>query len=134
MEATPSAQAGGVAPFRRADAVAPFPGVVLRGRCPRCGKGRLFDGLLAIAPACEACGLDLSKQDAGDGPAVGAIFLLGALTVLGAFLVEFRLEPPFWVHLALWPALLLPGAVLTMRLAKAALIWSQWRHRSEGME
>jgi uncharacterized protein (DUF983 family) len=121
---TPSAPAGGVAPFMR---------VALAGRCPRCGRGGLFRGLLDIAPACGACGLDLSRQDAGDGPAVAAIFLLGALTVIGAFLVEFRLEPPFWVHLVLWPLLLLPGAVLTMRVAKAALIWVQWRHRAAGM-
>lgn len=112
-------------------AVAPFPGAALRGRCPRCGEGRLFAGLLAVAPACAVCGLDLTAQDAGDGPAVAAIFLLGALTVIGAFLVEFRLEPPFWVHLLLWPALLLPGSVLVMRVAKAALIWAQWRHRRE---
>lgn len=123
-EATPAAPAGGVAPFWKA---------ALLGRCPRCGEGRLFAGLLVIAPACGVCGLNLSKHDAGDGPAVGAIFLLGALTVIGAFLVEFRLEPPFWVHLVLWPLVLLPGSVLTMRLAKAALVWAQWRHRSEEM-
>jgi uncharacterized protein (DUF983 family) len=120
---TPSAQAGGVSSFWR---------VALRGRCPRCGEGLLFSGLLDVAPACAACGLDLSQHDAGDGPAVGAIFLLGALTVIGAFLVEFRLGPPFWVHLVLWPALLIPGAVATMRVAKAALVWVQWRHRSGG--
>jgi uncharacterized protein (DUF983 family) len=118
---TPSAQAGGVAPFWKA---------TLLGRCPRCGEGKLFQSLLAVAPGCAACGLDLSGQDAGDGPAVAAIFVLGALTVIGAFLVEFRLEPPFWVHLVLWPALLLPASVLTMRVAKAALIWAQWRHKA----
>jgi uncharacterized protein (DUF983 family) len=120
--AAPSAPAGGAAPFGR---------VVFGGRCPRCGEGRLFAGLLDIAPACGACGLDLSEHDAGDGPAVAGIFLLGTLTVIGAFLVEFRLEPPFWVHLVLWPALLLPGSVGLMRLAKAALVWLQWRHRRD---
>lgn len=120
---TPPADAGGVAPFWKA---------TLLGRCPRCGQGRLFAGLLDVAKACPVCGLDLSQQDAGDGPAVAAIFVLGALTVIGAFLVEFRLEPPFWVHLVLWPVVLLPGSVLVMRLAKAALVWAQWRHRSGG--
>jgi uncharacterized protein (DUF983 family) len=118
---TPSTPVGGVAPFWRA---------ALLGRCPSCGEGRLFTGLLDVAPACAACGLDLSGQDAGDGPAVAGIFVLGALTVIGAFLVEFRLEPPFWVHLLIWPAFLLPASVLTMRVAKAALIWAQWRHRA----
>ena len=119
-EPTPSAPADGVAPFLKA---------ALLGRCPRCGEGRLFRGLLEVAPSCATCGLDLPGQDAGDGPAVAAIFLLGALTVLGAFLVEFRLEPPFWVHVLLWPLLLLPASVLTMRVAKAALVWAQWRHK-----
>jgi uncharacterized protein (DUF983 family) len=31
----------------------------LSGRCPRCGKGRMFKGLLQIAPTCEVCGLDM---------------------------------------------------------------------------
>jgi uncharacterized protein (DUF983 family) len=118
--ATPPAQAGGVAPFWRAAAL---------GRCPRCGEGPVFRGLLDVAPACSVCGLDLSAHDAGDGPAVAGIFVLGTLTVIGAFLVEFRLDPPFWVHLVLWPALLLPATVATTRFAKAALIWLQWRNR-----
>ena len=63
---------------------------------------------------------------------MAGIFLLGALTVIGAFLVEFRLEPPAWVHVVLWPSLLLPGAVVTMRIAKAALVWAQWRQGRQG--
>src|SRR6202035_9601 len=46
-------------------------------RCPRCGQGRLFAGLLSVRGACEVCGLDLSGQDAGDGPAVFVILFLG---------------------------------------------------------
>jgi uncharacterized protein (DUF983 family) len=106
--------------------------VTLLGRCPRCGEGALFRGLLDVRPGCAACGLDLSAQDAGDGPAVAAIFVLGALAMVAAFVVEFRLEPPFWAHALLWPALLPPLAVLVMRMAKAALIAQQWRHRSAG--
>ena len=44
----------------------------LRGlacRCPRCGKGKLYDGFLTLRPGCEACGLDYAFIDAGDGPA-----------------------------------------------------------------
>ena len=48
-------------------------------RCPRCGRGRLFDGYLTVAARCSACGLDLSKADSGDGPAVFIIFILGFL-------------------------------------------------------
>ncbi|TIW05242.1 MAG: DUF983 domain-containing protein, partial [Mesorhizobium sp.] len=34
--------------------------VGIRGRCPRCGEGHLFDGFLKLAPKCEVCGLDYS--------------------------------------------------------------------------
>src|SRR5204863_284917 len=48
-------------------------------RCPRCGEGRVFTGLLTVRPSCPACGLDLSAQDAGDGPAAFVILFLGVL-------------------------------------------------------
>ena len=32
----------------------------MRGRCPRCGHGKLFNGFLTLAPKCNACGLDYS--------------------------------------------------------------------------
>lgn len=108
---------------------APLSTAALLGRCPRCGRGALFHGLLAVRERCTVCGLDLRTHDAGDGPAVAGIFVVGALAMLAAFIVEFRFEPPLWVHAVLWPALVLPLSVLTMRVAKAALIALQWRHR-----
>ena len=53
----------------------------LRGRCPRCGAGRLFRGFLQLRPRCESCGLDFNFADAGDGPAVFVILLGGAIVV-----------------------------------------------------
>jgi uncharacterized protein (DUF983 family) len=35
---------------------------------PRCGKGKLFAGFLALRPCCEICGLDFSFADSADGP------------------------------------------------------------------
>ncbi len=102
----------------------------LLGRCPRCGKGALFRGLLEVRDTCDSCGLDLRAHDAGDGPAVAAIFVIGALTVIAAIWVDVKFEPPLWVHAVLWPAIVLPLSVLIMRVAKAALVALQWRHRS----
>ena len=48
----------------------------LRCRCPRCGRGRLFRGLLTVRDACENCAFDLKAADSGDGPAVFVILLL----------------------------------------------------------
>lgn len=101
-------------------------------RCPRCGKGRLFSGLLKVRQACEVCGLDLSAHDAGDGPAVFAILFLGMLVVGLAALVEIRFSPPLWVHLLLWGPLIVIGAVAMLRPLKAGLIALQYRHRRLG--
>jgi uncharacterized protein (DUF983 family) len=122
------------APVRSADPPVPFSAVgplraALACRCPRCGKGPLFSGLLGVRPACEVCGLDLSAQDAGDGPAVFAILFLGALVVGLAALVEIKFSPPVWVHLLLWGPLIVIGAVAMLRPLKAGLIALQYRHR-----
>jgi uncharacterized protein (DUF983 family) len=105
----------------------------LRCRCPRCGKGKLFAGLLTIRPACPVCGLDFSQADTGDAGAVGVIMVLGAIVVALAFWVEFRFEPPLWVHAVLWPAVTLPLAILMMRPVKAALVAAQYRTRATEM-
>jgi len=102
-------------------------------RCPRCGKGKLYNGLLAVTPACAVCGLDLRAHDAGDGPAVLVMLLLGAIIVGLALWVEFTFAPPLWLHAVLWPVVTLPLAILMMRPMKAALVALQFHHRASEM-
>lgn len=99
-------------------------------RCPRCGRGRLFAGFLALAPTCELCGLDYGAVDAGDGPAVFLIFTLGALVVPLALLAEVRFAPPLWLHMAIWAPLVLGLALGLLRPLKAAMIALQFRYRA----
>jgi uncharacterized protein (DUF983 family) len=105
----------------------------LRGRCPRCGQGKVFSGLLTVRPSCPVCGLDLSAHDAGDGPAVAVIFILGPLIIMLAFWVEFTFSPPLWVHAILWPVVTVPLAIAMMRPLKAGLIALQYRYRRNEM-
>ncbi|MDW8442992.1 MAG: DUF983 domain-containing protein [Acetobacteraceae bacterium] len=86
------------------------------------------------APACPSCGLDLRGHDAGDGPAVAGIFVLGVVIVVAALWVELAFEPPLWLHAVLWPVLSIPLALAVMRPAKAALIALQYRHRRREMQ
>ena len=99
-------------------------------KCPRCGRGRLFDGYLSVAARCGACGLDLEKADSGDGPAVFIIFILGFLVVPLALLLEAKAAPPYWVHLAVWPAVILGGALGLLRPLKGLLIALQFHHKA----
>ncbi|MBK1669965.1 hypothetical protein CKO28_18175 [Rhodovibrio sodomensis] len=100
-------------------------------RCPRCGQGALFKGLLEVRPTCQACGLDLSKADSGDGPAVFIILILGAVVVLLALLLESLVGPALWVHMAIWPVVIVAGSIWMLRPAKAMLIALQFKNKAE---
>jgi uncharacterized protein (DUF983 family) len=108
--------------------------VALRGTCPRCGQGKLFRGLLGVVERCPACGLDLRGNDAGDGPAVFVILGLGAIVMLLVFWVEFRFEPPWWLHVLIWVPFTFAAAVCMLRVLKSWLIAQQHGHRSTALE
>jgi uncharacterized protein (DUF983 family) len=100
----------------------------LRCRCPRCGEGKIFTGLLTVRDACPDCGLDLTAEDAGDGPAVFVVFLLGIVVVGIAAWVELRFSPPIWVHLVVLIPVIGVGAIVLLRPLKAGLIALQYRY------
>jgi len=103
----------------------------VRGRCPRCGRGRLFSGFLALAPDCESCGLDYGFADAGDGPAVFVILIAGFLVVAAAVIVEFVWRPPYWVHALLWTPVTLALTLGLLRPLKGLLVALQFHHKAE---
>lgn len=102
----------------------------LRGRCPRCGEGKVFAGFLSIAPSCAACGLDLSFADSADGPAVFVILIVGFVIAGAALLVEVAYSPPIWLHLVLWIPLVLVLCLGMLRPLKGVLIALQYHHKA----
>ena len=105
-------------------------GYGLRGRCPRCGEGQLFQGFLSLRPACEQCGLDYGFADAGDGPAVFVILIGGFIVVFAALIIEIVYQPPYWVHAVLWLPLILIVTLAPLRLVKGLLIALQYHHEA----
>jgi uncharacterized protein (DUF983 family) len=103
----------------------------LRGRCPRCGKGPLFRGYLSVRPSCSSCNLDFSRFEAGDGPAVFVILIVGAIVAGGALIMEVAFQPPYWVHALVWGPALVILSLAFLRPLKAALIVLQYKHRAE---
>lgn len=99
-------------------------------RCPRCGKGKLFEGFLTLRSRCEVCGLDFSFADAGDGPAVFVIMIAGAIVVGAALVTEVKYQPPYWVHAALWIPLILIVTLWPLRGLKSLLIALQYHHKA----
>jgi uncharacterized protein (DUF983 family) len=100
-------------------------------RCPRCGKGRLFQGFLTPRPRCEVCGLDYGFADSGDGPAVFIMFFAGFIVVGAALVTEAVYSPPYWVHAALWLPLILILTLGPLRPMKGMMISLQYYHKAE---
>jgi uncharacterized protein (DUF983 family) len=100
----------------------------LKGLCPQCGASTVFDGWIKFAPKCGACGLDFSAFNVGDGPAAFLTLIIGTIVVAGAVTLQLSVEPPFWVHLLIWPVLTLALVIGGLRMAKAVLLQSEYRN------
>lgn len=102
----------------------------LRGRCPRCGRGRLFESYLKITERCAECGLGFGGHDVGDGPVVPAMLVLGGAIVGLALWVEVAFQPSLWVHAALWGPLTIGTTMLILPPLKGISVAMQYRFRS----
>lgn len=69
----------------------------IRGRCPRCGEGKLFKGLLTLAKNCDHCGLDYAFADPADGPAFFVMSITGTFAVGFLFLMQIAGLPEWLV-------------------------------------
>lgn len=102
----------------------------IKGRCPRCGEGRLFFGYLTVDKHCGVCGLDYSFADAGDGPAVFVMLIIGFIVVGLALWMEVTANPPLWVHFILWIPLTIVLCLAALRAIKGVLITLQYANKA----
>ncbi|HEX8417814.1 MAG TPA: DUF983 domain-containing protein [Methylobacterium sp.] len=103
----------------------------LRGRCPRCGQGHMFDGFLTFRPSCEACGLDYSSFNSGDGPAFFVMSIVGVVVVGLALWIEITYEPSMWVHALVAGSLSIGLSLLLVRPLKGVLAALQFVNKAE---
>lgn len=102
----------------------------IKGLCPRCGQGKLFDGFLKMRPDCTSCGLDYKFTDSGDGPVVFVILIVGFIVVGAALWMEVNINPPLWLHFLLWIPLASIFSLALMRMLKGILINLQYRNNA----
>jgi uncharacterized protein (DUF983 family) len=94
----------------------------LRGRCPVCGKGRMFDGFLSVVAECENCRAPLGLARADDAPPYFTILIVGHI-VIPAMLITYKLyDPPTWVLAAIFVPMTLILAVGLLRPIKGATV------------
>lgn len=117
----------------------PDPGPIRLGwrcKCPKCGQGDLYKPgvTLDLRETCSVCGLDLSKNDSADGPAVFLIFILGFSIIPLALVLDAWTTPPMWVHIMVWTPLTLGITLGLLRPLKAYIIALQFKHRRTDWE
>jgi uncharacterized protein (DUF983 family) len=104
------------------------------GRCPNCGKGKLFRKFLKVVDRCEVCGEELHHHRADDAPAYFVIAIVGHLVVGIAFIVEVAFWPPWWTTFVVWLPLTAILAVALLQPVKGAIVGLQWSYRMHGFD
>jgi len=103
----------------------------LRGRCPECGKGRLFAGYLKQAPACTACGAATGGIAADDGPPWLTVLLLGPLLAALTFIAARHEGWPLWIRLAGLGTFAVLAVLILLPRIKGGLIGVLWGMRAQ---
>jgi len=102
----------------------------LSGRCPECGEGDLFRGLLKFHDGCAVCEADFRDEDAGDGPAIFVIFIVGIFIVPMALGFHMILNPPMFVTLLLWGAVIIAASLWLLRLMRGVMFNIAWQRKA----
>jgi uncharacterized protein (DUF983 family) len=98
----------------------------LRGRCPNCGRGRMFSRFLKVVDRCPVCREELFHQRADDFPAYLVILLVGHTVVPLALLVETEYSPAMWLQVAFWVPVTIALALGLIQPIKGAIVAIQW--------
>ena len=102
----------------------------LRLRCPQCGEGEVFQGYLRFRDRCHVCGADFASADAGDGPAVFVILIVGAIVAPLLIILQFGLKLPDTIAIAITMAAAIGLCLALLPPFKATLFALQWKHKA----
>jgi uncharacterized protein (DUF983 family) len=105
-----------------------------RGRCPRCGEGKLFRAFLKVDDHCSVCELDFTPHRADDLPAYLVIVIVGHIVVPLALFIETNYSPPVGLQLAIYLPLTLVASLALLQPVKGAVVGVQWALRMHGFD
>jgi uncharacterized protein (DUF983 family) len=105
-----------------------------RGRCPRCGDGKLFRAFLKIDDHCSLCGLDFTPHRADDLPAYLVIVIVGHIVVPMILWIETDYAPSVPLQLAIYLPFTLIASLLLLQPVKGAVVAVQWALRMHGFD
>ena len=105
-----------------------------RGRCPRCGEGKLFRAFLKVDDHCSNCGQDFTPHRADDLPAYLVIVIVGHIVVPLALMIETNYSPPVALQLAIYLPLTFIASLVLLQPVKGAVVGVQWALRMHGFD
>ena len=99
----------------------------VKGRCPKCGEGRILSGYITQNKSCSECGEDLSWIRADDAPAWLTILVTGHVSVplIHYFGTHEVFSPMLDTSIAVAAAMVFAGVFLPW--AKGGFIAELWR-------
>lgn len=102
-------------------------GALLRQRCPRCGRGAIFHGLVDTRPACPSCGLSFEPEV---GYYTGAMVVSYTLSIpllaLLALVVGAATRWELHVVIAVASVMLVAFVVALFRYARVLWLYLDW--------
>ena len=106
----------------------------LRGRCPRCGEGKLFCAFLKVDDHCSVCRLDFTPHRADDLPAYLVIVIVGHIVVPTILWIETDYSPSVLLQLSIYLPLTLILSLALLQPVKGAVVAIQWALRMHGFD
>lgn len=104
------------------------------GRCPNCGKGRMFGKFLKVNNCCAVCGEELYHQRADDFPAYIVILIVGHVMFAMIMYVDTEFSPSLLTHLLLWVPTTIIMTVGLLQPVKGVIVALQWQLGMHGFE
>ena len=104
------------------------------GRCPKCGRGRLFRSYLKVVDQCSVCGERYGHYRADDAPPWLTILLVGHISIPIVLIVEENFHPPTWVQFVFYLPLVVLFTLFLLPRCKGVILAALWKTKAEGSE
>jgi uncharacterized protein (DUF983 family) len=103
----------------------------MAARCPVCGRGKLFAGVLKFRERCDVCDADFTALEAADdGPAIIVIFLVGIFIVPFPVLLSVLKGWPTWLSLGLFIPIIILVSVGLLRVLRGVMFTQAWNRKA----
>ncbi len=106
----------------------------LSGKCPNCGRARLYVSYLRAVDRCPICKEPYAHIHSDDAAPWLTILVVGVFTVPIVLAIESRTDWPLWVSLSAWLSFAVVLALIVLPRVKAVLIGLLWLSRSQDSE